>query len=94
MGKTPIFSQKVAWQCHIFVKKVYPHQNVVKLCSIDPKRQPVKVKYFFYFCFFVLSPISFILIVIETHMRFPLPSTGLYFIKKNQFVHKISNMAL
>jgi hypothetical protein len=56
MDKNLIFSQKVVWQCHILVKKVYPHQNVVELCSMDPKRQPVKVKYFWIFVFLFCHP--------------------------------------
>jgi len=51
-------------------------------CALWTKKATCQSEVFLDFCFFVLSPISFILIVIETHRRFLLPSMGLYFIKK------------
>jgi hypothetical protein len=71
-------------------KKVFLLQYVVETLLYGPKTATCKNEVFLVFCFFVPSPISFVLVVIE------LP-TGVYHLiwvstlqKNNQCVHKIS----
>jgi hypothetical protein len=61
----------------------------VKLCFIDPKRQPVKMKYFWISVIHVHLPISFVLIVIETCTRCLSPPTVLCIFLKTSVCAKI-----
>jgi hypothetical protein len=63
----------------MFVKKVYPHQSVVKSVLYGPKKATCQNEVFLDFCFLGLSPISFVLIIIETPSKFLSPPMGLYF---------------
>jgi hypothetical protein len=63
---------------------------LVKLCFMDPKRQPVKMKYFWISVIHVHLPISFVLIVIEIRTRCLSPRTGLYIFLKTSVCAEIS----
>ena len=74
----------------MFVTKVFLLQYVVKTVLYGPKKATCKNEVFLVFCFFVLSPMSFVLVVIETTTWCLSPCMGLYFKKINQCGHKIS----
>jgi hypothetical protein len=71
-------------------KKVFLLQYVVKTVLYGPKKATCKNEVFLGFCFFVLSPISLVMVVIEI-------PTGVYHLIRvstlkinNQYAHKIS----
>jgi hypothetical protein len=66
----------------MFVTKVFLLQYVVKTVLYGPKKATCKNEVFLVFCFFVFSPMSFVLVVIETPTRCLSPCMGLYLKKK------------
>jgi hypothetical protein len=78
----------------MFVNKVFLLQYVVKTVLYGPKKATCKNKVFLVFCFFVLPPIYFILVVIEIPTRCLSLHMSLYFKKNIQCAHKVSRCAL